>query len=69
LILFVKNGNLIISLIYIIYQIPAEYPALNGGDECGAGVRVMQALALIFMMPRLLRRGVSLLTNLTWLSF
>jgi hypothetical protein len=26
-----------------IYENPAEYPAIYGGDECGAGVRGMQS--------------------------
>ena len=25
------------------YENPAEYPAIYGGDECGAGVRGMQS--------------------------
>ena len=41
---FYKN-ILIITLIYFkifnLYETPAEYPAINGGDECGAGVRVL----------------------------
>jgi hypothetical protein len=40
-----------------IYENPAEYPAIYGGDECGAGVRGMQSPSLPFIMPRFLKRG------------
>ena len=43
-----------------IYETPAEYPAIDGGDECGAGVRGMQSPSSLFKMPRGLPRGVSL---------
>ena len=43
-----------------VYEDPAEYPAIHGGDECIAGVRGMQSLSKIFKKPRLLRRGASL---------
>jgi len=26
-------------LMQLFYENPAEYPAIHGGDECGAGVR------------------------------
>jgi hypothetical protein len=39
------------------YENPAEYPAIYGGDECGAGVRGMQSPSLPFIMPRFLKRG------------
>ena len=31
-----------------IYETPAEYPAIYGGDECGAGVRGMQSPSTLF---------------------
>jgi hypothetical protein len=32
------------SVIYKkIYETPAEYPAIYGGDECGAGLKGMQS--------------------------
>jgi hypothetical protein len=40
-----------------IYENPAEYPAIYGGDECGAGVRGMRSPSLPFIMPRFLKRG------------
>ena len=42
------------------YENPAEYTAIYGGDECGAGVRGMQSPSTLFKMPRLSRRGGSL---------
>jgi len=38
------------------YENPAEYPAIHGGDECGAGVRGMQSSSFS-QKPRLSRRG------------
>jgi glycosyltransferase involved in cell wall biosynthesis len=32
-----------------VYENPAEYPAINGGDECGAGVRGMQSPSTLFL--------------------
>jgi hypothetical protein len=42
------------------YENPAEYPAIYGGDECGAGVRGKQSPSMPSIMPRFLKRGSSL---------
>jgi hypothetical protein len=47
----------------LIYETSAEYPAINGGDECGAGVRGMQSPSLLFKMPCGLPQGASLLSG------
>jgi len=44
-----------------VYDNPAEYPVIYGGDECGAGIRGMQSPSSPFKMPRHLWRGASLL--------
>jgi hypothetical protein len=44
----------------LFYETTAEYPAINGGDECGAGVRGMQSPSLLFRMPCGLPQGTSL---------
>jgi hypothetical protein len=45
-----------------IYETPAEYPAINGWDECGAGVRGMQSPSLLFKMPCGLPQGALLIS-------
>jgi hypothetical protein len=35
----------------IIYETPAEYPAIHGGNECGAGVRRMESPSMLFRSP------------------
>jgi hypothetical protein len=52
-----------------IYENPAEYPAIYGGDECGAGVRGMQSPSLLFIMPRFLKRGSLLYDQLSATRF
>ena len=44
-----RNG---INMVHRVYETPAEYPAIYGGDECGAGVRGMQSPSLPSIMPR-----------------
>jgi hypothetical protein len=47
----------------LFYENPAEYPAIYGGDECGAGVRGMKSHSLPSIMPRFLKRGSLLFTK------
>jgi len=42
------------------FENPAEYPAVYGGGECGAGVRGMRSFSSLFKMPYGLPRGVLL---------
>jgi hypothetical protein len=55
------NSNLLTRDLSLIYETLAEYPAIDGGDECGAGRGGMESpLLLLFMMSCGLPRGVSL---------
>jgi hypothetical protein len=53
-------GYIICQVFFLIYENPAEYPAIYGKDKCESGGREMQSPSKFFMMPRLLRQGASL---------
>lgn len=51
-----KSGNIFVYC-FRLYETPSEFPAINGGDECGAGLRGMQSPSLLFKMSRGKPRG------------